>query len=161
MASKVFRDKRTKEVLTYFEDIKLLFTNIEKRKPKLPLSVVEALWVAENAEPRVLELLPSAIVNYPNDWKKLDKLPKEIQEIIKNIENGTTPEIDYYKGIAVREMLRWADLGNIDGRRKAPDKKKKLCSFRFNQRIVNLLKEKSEQANLSQSDYIGMLVEKS
>ena len=66
-------------------------------------------WVVNNVEPRVLEVLPAALIHYPSAFTNAGKLPEKLKEVIEKI-LANSEEGPSYGDILYRNMKRWADF---------------------------------------------------
>lgn len=77
----------------------------------------DALWAGRNVEPRIIEVLPAAIIHHRANFLGLDDVPKEFQVIVKAIRNNLKNGPDF-EGIAYAKMKHWANLQLKDKRTK-------------------------------------------
>ena len=148
----------TERVIGFFVAKGLLISEYYAPKGSERLNSKDVLWVAKHAEPRVLEVLPAAILHFPSSFPDKEKFPRIIHKIVEAIKAGETdgPEI---KGFSYKDMKRWADMELSDQRTVPLSKKKVLKAFRLRPSIIELLQEKAEAKGLNATSYLEELIE--
>ncbi|MFH1018185.1 MAG: hypothetical protein V1798_08405 [Pseudomonadota bacterium] len=76
--------------------------------PNAKFNVRDVLWVAEHVEPRVLEVFPAAYLHFPRAFLRHKDLPPDLVRIIQTVKRQQ-PNVADYRGIRVRDMIRWAN----------------------------------------------------
>ena len=150
-------DKRYHKVLGFFVAKKLLVATNINPQPSIKLDIRDVLWVAENIEPRVLEVLPAAILHFPKTFLHLDQLPKELSDTIESIKKGKKDGQDF-QGIAYSKMLHWAKKQLEDGRVKPIGKKKITKTYRFSPKVAESLKALSKKQGKSETSILEDLI---
>ena len=94
------RDSRFLKTMGFLVAKNLLKTNREDIQPRarVKLAIKDVLWAGNNVEPRILEVLPAALIHFPKTFKGLDQLPKELSSIVEQIRRQQTDGPDY-KGL--------------------------------------------------------------
>ncbi|MEZ4846859.1 MAG: hypothetical protein R2877_08005 [Bdellovibrionota bacterium] len=124
----------------------LLWVRGVKPQHLVKIPAKDALWVAKNIEPRVLEVLPAALLHFPKAFLFKDQLPKEFLEIISDIQKGK-PEGNDYNGIAYKDMLRWANIQLKDQRTKKQEDKKTNMTLRLTEKHKTKFKNIAKRKN--------------
>ncbi len=146
---------RFKKIISFLDHKGLLISNTDFPY-KDQLDITDALWAA-TYEPRILEVLPAAIIHFPTSIEKLEKLPRDLHEIIDAIKIGLEFDVSY-KGITYRSMKRWADLQLKDKRTKPLAAKKKQMNFRLQPEVVEKLRSISKVKNITITEVVEELV---
>lgn len=155
----LFEDRRTKKVVRFFVGKGFLLGDVEKSKKQIKLYIPDVLWVARNVEPRVLEVLPAALIHYPNSFFGKNWLPEELEKIVKKIKRGEMDHKDY-RGISYLDMKRWAERPLPDHRTKPLSQIRINRTLRFDSPIYNVIKHRAKSQHLSIRAYLEALVRK-
>lgn len=152
-----FADARYHNVIGFLAAKGLLYApGVEPRKSaKLPLS--DVLWVAENAEPRVLEVLPAALLHFPRCFNEREKLPPDIQAVIAALTSGATDHPPC-RGIPFHKIKFWANKQLPDRRVKPLSQRKIMRSFRLSPDVIAQIKTSAAAREISEADYLELLV---
>jgi hypothetical protein len=102
-------DPRAKNTLGFLINKGLLWTNQPIEAYVGKINILDAIWTAENIEPRVYEVLPAALIHFPKTFIGLKNLPEELFLITKAIKAGKTPEKEEWNGIKTKNMAKWAN----------------------------------------------------
>lgn len=112
------RDLRFKKAMGIFKAKGLLQTNLDiPARTGAKIEVQDALWAGRNVEPRILEVLPAAIIHHRANFMGCEDLPKELQEVLKAIRNDANDGPDF-EGIPYTKMKHWANMRLKDKRTK-------------------------------------------
>ncbi len=122
---------------------------------KLRLS--DVLSVGLNSEPRVIEVLPAAILHFPKSFLGLDEMPDKLRTTLECIRAGMTagPSL---AGIPYKEMLRWANEPLPDKRTKPESERKVTKAFRLKRSTLKQLKLLAAKENVSETDILERLI---
>jgi len=101
-------DRVSKRVLGFLAAKGLLIVPGIVPLPRIKLTVKDAVHVAQHVEPRILEVLPAAVIHFPDSFQGMEALPAELDEIIRAIREGREHHRDF-RGIEYRRMKKWAD----------------------------------------------------
>ena len=95
-------------VLGFFCAKRLLLSNVPPHWDGQPLTVSDVIKVGREIEPRVLAVLPAAIILYPESFR--GEMPADLAAVLDHIKRGVLhgPE---FGGVKYEEMKRWADAG--------------------------------------------------
>ena len=111
----------------------LLFSNETIKPYSGKIQLADALWAGE-IEPRIYELLPALILKRPSLFKSLEKVPEDLDQVIKSIRKNQA-NVDF-RGIPAKAYLAWIPKVVQSG--KLPSL---LKSFRFRHDDVALLED--------------------
>lgn len=154
----LFEDSRTKKVMGFLISKKLLMgTNIPSQ-PNVKIPIIDAIWVANHVEPRVMEVLPAALIHFPKTFIGWHNLPNRLIQIIKDLKKNKDSDI-IFNGIKYRDMKRWANKVLPDKRTKPLSELKINKTYRFKRYIYEKMKEQAERENISITRYIEILIE--
>ncbi len=101
-AKEIRRTERFGKVLDILAHARLLKTNYHKPKKPTPINVVDFIWAGE-FEPRIWEVLPAAIIHFPELFLGKNK---EFDQIILAIKNKKDDGPDY-QFIKFDDMKKW------------------------------------------------------
>lgn len=151
-------DPRAKNILGFLINKGLLWTN-QPIKPYFgKITIQDALWTAENVEPRVYEVLPAAIIHFPKTFIGLKNLPQDLNAIIKKIKNRKTPDQEEWKGMKIKNMIRWANIRLKDKRTIRLSEMKKNRTFSFSSEANKRLKENAKNKKMSETEFLENLI---
>ena len=150
-------DRRTQKVLGFLIAKGFLFGTKIKRRPNVKIFFEEALWVGHHVEPRVIEVLPAAILHFPKTFIGYNDMPAELNTIISLIKKHKEEGPDY-KGIRFYDMKRWADRLLPDKRTKPSSEIRINKTYRFTLKTLEKMKIRSKTQGLSITQYLERLV---
>jgi hypothetical protein len=131
-------------VLGRFKAARLLITNDDIPEHRDAITVADTLWAGE-IEPRLIELLPAAILKKPSLFVDVKSLPQDVSDVVRAIRRNETPPP--LRGIPGEDLLRW--VPRIGHRGKEPSR---LKSFRLTREDQRLLSELSEALDLTETE---------
>ena len=122
------KDVRFKKAIAFLKGKGFLDTNLPiKAGAGTKVDLRDIICAGTMVEPRILEVLPAAILHYRNNFLGFDKLPEELKQVLKAIQNdeanGPT-----FEGIPYERLKYWANIQLRDGRTK-PVNEKKVAKF--------------------------------
>ena len=141
------KDLRYRIAMAFLVKKGFLKTNINFEKHYLArVRIKDMIWAGQNVEPRILEVLPAAILRLPKafvteDMKKLFNLDQVVSDLRHQKENG--PD---FLNMPYKKMKMWMNISLNDRRTKIKDNKKVMKTFRLSpQAILNIdrLKKKN------------------
>jgi hypothetical protein len=121
------------------------------RSAKLRIS--DAIAVGLNREPRVLEVLPAAILHFPKSFLDHDTMPEKLRETLECIKKGkeTGPSLG---GIPYAAMMRWANE-TLPDKRTRPERERKITkAFRLSRIALENLAQAASRAAISETAFI-------
>jgi hypothetical protein len=135
------KDVRFKKTMAFLKAKGLLDTTLPIRPlPGARIDITDALWAAKYVEPRILEVLPAAILHFHKNFVGFDRAPENLKNVLKKIERNEEngPDID---GIEYKKMKFWANAKLRDGRTKPIQEKKRTKIFRLKPEALAKLEE--------------------
>ncbi len=125
------KDPRFTKTIAVLKAKGLLETNLPiVPLPRLRLDINDVIWAGKNVEPRIIEVLPAAILHFPKNFVGLNDAPEEIREIIKRIKDGEEDGLDF-AGIEYKKMKYWASMILKDKRTRPTNQKRRSKMFRL------------------------------
>lgn len=121
--------------------------------PQAKVSVGEALWAAAELEPRVLEVLPAALIAFPKSFTGIEALPAELQRIIALLKAGSD-EGPAFGGFSYSQFRRWTEHRPLDRRSKPLSQKRVTLSFRISRKAVQQLNAIAQREGVPRSHLI-------
>ncbi|MCB9026435.1 MAG: hypothetical protein H6625_08980 [Bdellovibrionaceae bacterium] len=100
----------------------------------------DAIWAGRNVEPRILEVLPAALLHYRANFIGLENIPPKLEEVLKAIRNNAELGPNF-EGIEYAKMKSWANAPLRDKRTKPVNEKKQKKTFGFQLKTINKLQE--------------------
>jgi len=121
------------------------------------LKIKDVLWVAENAEPRVFEILPSALLHYPASFMGWEDLPPDLLDVLSALKwkRANSPD---FRGIPFHKISFWADYPLPDRRLKPISQRKIMRSFRLAPDVIQRISHEAAKQGLSEAEYLERLV---
>ena len=146
------RDPRYTETMGFLVAKGFLKTNQDL--PLLPnqrILIVDAVWAGMNVEPRILEVLPAAILRLPRhfdlDPVRHEQLFATVERLKKQKQKGPL-----LWGIPFEKLKTWAYLPLKDRRMKDFGKKKVTKTFRLKPEVVRRLKQLAKRQNCTETE---------
>lgn len=125
------RDLRFKKAMGIFKAKGLLQTNLDiPARTGAKIDLKDALWAGRNVEPRILEVLPAAIIHHRASFLGLENIPKELDGVLKAIRNDANEGPDF-EGITFAKMKNWANARLKDKRTKPAKELRQPKTLRF------------------------------
>ena len=142
---KLRKDPRYQEVIGRLVYEKLLDApKVPARNYKLHLK--DMLWVGENIEPRVLELLPAILLKAPRIVYS-EPLPEDLRRVKNDLVRGNIK--GEFRGIVVKSCDQW--ITQIGRKDKRPSVRKIFfLSFKDTERLAQL----SQQESVSEAEIV-------
>lgn len=146
-------DKRYKDVIGRFIQEGLIeinsVNNIKKNSYKLFLE--DVLWVGENLEPRVLELLPAVLIKKPSLIHKTD-LPEDLNEALISLKKNNIKGA--FRGILLKSCHQWIERVGRKGLLPTVTK-----TFRFKPEDIKRLNILKKEKQVSETEILRMALE--
>ena len=121
--------------------------------PNKRLSIDDAVWAGKNIEPRILEVLPSAVLRLEKHFDlnplKHSELFQVVTQLRKGFEDG-----DSFCGIPYKKLKIWANLKLKDGRVKTTSEKKVTKTFRLTPNAVLALKHLAKSLDCTETEVL-------
>jgi hypothetical protein len=155
------KDPRFLRTLGFLAAKNYLHTNIAQiaMRPTAKINVVDAVWAGENVEPRILEVLPAALLKFPGNFLLRNQLPQRLSEIVECIRRGDEDGPDY-KGIEYRKMKDWAELRLPDRRTKPMRELKVAKEFRLSPAAIARLEKAAAALNITSTEVLELAISK-
>lgn len=150
-------DYQAQNVFGFLAAKGLLFVDGIDKKPSVKLDIAEVLRVGTEIEPRVLEVLPAALLHFPRTFLNWGALPTKVYDILEAIKRNLREGPDL-GGIPFKDLKRWANLELKDKRVVPANKRRVMKSLRFSPEALKALKKKAEAAKMSETDFIESLI---
>lgn len=152
------KDIRYLRAMAWFVKKGFLKTNQDFTKWNLgKLCVQDAIWAGKHLEPRILEVLPAAMVRLPKEFVRNQKEPKALNEAIQALATNQK-EGPLFMGIDYDKYKVWVDLKLNDGRTKPMFEQKQMRSFRLSPTAIRKLNQLRKESGLSGSEIIELLL---
>ncbi len=154
------KDLRYLQTMTFLTRKGLLKTNqiFNVHLPRLDAN--DAVWAGVHVEPRILEVLPAAILHFPKAFTGLKKLPKTLIEIIYLIQDDAK-EGPGFHGIEFNKMKFWANIQLKDKRTKPNKEKRQTKTFRLRPELLKKLEQLVDSGRFpSQTHALEVALEK-
>ncbi len=117
----------------------LLRTNLPIAATKSArLDINHAIWAGRTVEPRILEVLPAAILHFPKTFLNLANMPPDLEKVVKMIRANKEDGEDF-EGIPFAKMRHWANTQLRDRRTKPVETLKQTRTFRLRQDAIDKL----------------------
>lgn len=152
------RDQRYLETMGFLVAKGFLKTNDHvPLRPNKRLRIVDAIWAGENVEPRILEVLPAAVLrlgkHFDLDPIKHDKLARVVGQLQKRQSDG-----DDFCGMPFEKLKVWAEFPLRDKRVKTAGEKKIMKSFRLDRTAVEKLAEIAQSEGSTETEVLEKLL---
>ena len=118
----------------------LLDTNLNiPALPNVRLDLHDVIWAGRVVEPRILEVLPAALIRFPKNFFNFEALPNEIKEIVRCIQEDRPG--NNFEGLEFKKMKFWANAPLKDKRIKTLEDKKVSKIFRLKKDSIRKLQQ--------------------
>ena len=152
-----YQDTRTQRVLGFLMAKGLLVGEDIPLRGDVKLDIEDVLWVGAKVEPRVLEVLPAALIHFPRTFMRKAHIPNDLAEVIEAIRARKTQGPDF-RGMRFRTMSKWANRGTTDKRTKPLAEIKVNKTLRLLPAALEALEFGARKAGLSETHYIEQLL---
>lgn len=82
----------------------------------IKLDIEDVVFIADNLEPRVWEVLPAALISFPASFLRKENLPEDFLELLESLKKDEESE-QLFRGIAFKAFKRWMKLTPTDKRK--------------------------------------------
>lgn len=152
------RDRRFLEAMGFLVAKGFLKTNLDM--PLLPnkrLRVEDVIWAGLNVEPRILEVLPAAVLRLAKHFDLDPAVHRELAETVDQLrrrkENGKA-----FYGMPYEKVRVWVDFPLRDKRVKPLTKRKVVKTFRLDPTAVENLRRVAEQKGCTETEILETLL---
>jgi len=152
------RDRRFLETMGFLVAKGFLKTNLEV--PLLPnkrLRVDDAIWAGLNVEPRILEVLPAAVLRLKSHFDADPVAHKDLVQVVDQLRRREEIGEAFY-GMPYAKIKIWADLPLCDTRVKPISKKKVAKTFRLDPFALECLKKAAQKKGCTETDILEKLL---
>ena len=150
------KDQRYLKVMGFLVAKGFLYTNQNiTMLPNARIDIDDAIWAGQKVEPRILEVLPAAVIRLKNHFNYNPDAHEELYKII-NALNKNLP--GNFFGIDIDKIKPWLNIKLKDGRTKKMTDKKVTKTFRLHPNTVLKLAEMKKNLGQSEAAIIENLV---
>lgn len=154
---KLLLDPRYKRVLGFFVAKKLLVAEKIKPLPNIKLNIRDVIWVAENLEPRIWEVLPAAIIHFPKTFFNQQYLPENFSSLIESIKRQKDIK-EIFKGVSFNRMRYWAEIPLLDQRVKPIGIRKATKTFRLSPLSIQIINQGSKELKITKTEFLEKII---
>ncbi len=153
------RDPRYLRTIGFLVAKGFLFTNHQiPRTPNIRIDIEDAIWAGENVEPRILEVLPAAVMRMKKHFNYNPAIHTELRKVIELLEENMAGE---FFGITTEKLKLWLNNRLKDGRVKKFEEKKVMKTFRFSPSTIEKINMLKKKTKLSETKILEKLIAKS
>ncbi len=159
IAQQAKRDRRNRRDPRYLQAMGFLvakgFLKTNQPIPRLPnkrICLVDAIWAGKNVEPRILEVLPAAVLRLPNHFDLDPAAHPELFAAIEKLKKQEQGESLW--GVPYEKYKFWTHLSLPDKRIKAITEKKITKTFRLSPAFISMLRDRSKQLKCSETEVL-------
>lgn len=152
------RDPRFIDTMGFLVAKGLLRTNMPLvLSPNKRLRVDDAIWAGQHVEPRILEVLPAAVLrlerHFDLDADKHKDLARTVARLRAREEDG-----EAFLGIPYPKLKVWAEMPLPDRRVKPAGEKKVVKTFRLHPRTVEHLQKMAQERQSTETAVLEALI---
>lgn len=125
--------------------------------PNKRLRLEDAIWAGKHVEPRILEVLPAAVLRLGLHFDFQPEQQKELAEVLDHLRQQAQTGPDFL-GVPYQKLKVWADLPLLDKRVKTVVEKKVLKTYRLKPEVLMTLKELAEVTGETETELIEKAV---
>lgn len=120
------------------------------------VDINDAISIGRLAEPRVLEVLPAAVVSFPKSFLHLENSPQIFREIVDALKSGRPGPA--FEGISFEKFFEAANRPTKNRKRKIISERRISKTFRFAPETIKALTEQSRKNGSDNTSYLEMLI---
>lgn len=124
--------------------------------PTIKIDVNQALEIGHEVEPRVIEVLPAAVISFRHSFMHLERAPAAFQKVVEALRLGK--EGPSFAGIPFRKFVDAANRPLPDKRRKRLCDLRKSKTFRFSPQTIKQLEELAKRDGVGQTEVLERLI---
>jgi hypothetical protein len=152
------RDRRFLDTMGLLVAKGLLRTNVPLAlRPNKRVRVEDALWAGRHVEPRILEVLPAAILrlgrHFDLDPDKHADLARVVARLRAREDHG-----EEFRGIPYAKLKIWAEMPLPDRRVKPAGERKLARTFRLHPRVSERLQELARERRTTATAILESLI---
>lgn len=123
--------------------------------PNIRINIEDAIWAGRNVEPRILEVLPAAVIRLEKHFDYNPEVHLELKRAIEQLKgNG---EGDFF-GVPTEKMRPWLYIRLKDKRTKSFDERKVTKTFRLSPNAIERLRHLKREMNISEAELLEKLL---
>lgn len=123
------------------------------RRPNKKLFLDDALWAGRNVEPRILEVLPAAVLRLGAHFDFDPARRPELAAVMDALKRGEENGPDFF-GVPYAKAREWVNLPLRDGRTKPMKNRKVMKTFRLAPEAAAALKKLAARENCSEAEIL-------
>ncbi len=127
--------------------------------PNKRLTILDAIWAGMNVEPRILEVLPAAVLRLPRHFDLDATRHEELYATVERLKNAEEKGEPLW-GVPYEKIKVWVKLPLPDGRVKEFGKKKITKTFRLKPEVARKLKEFAKRLGCTETEAVERAVVK-
>ncbi len=152
------RDPRFLKVMGFLVAKGFLYTNQSIHKlPNQRINIDDAIWAGINVEPRILEVLPAAVLRLGKHFDFDQKTRKELARVIECL-HQRKEEGPAFMGMPYRKVKQWADFPLRDRRVKSVINKKIVKTFRLDPKAFEKLVKVARERGSNMTEVLESLI---
>lgn len=150
-------DRTTKTVLGFLVAKGFIVAPTITPKPTAKIDIKAAIKVGTQVEPRVLEVLPAAMLRFPKSFLHWENIPEKLRVVLeclkKNLDEG--PDLG---GLPYKDLKQWADF-ELPDKRTVPNNEKKVKKYwKLRPAIIAEIKRRADIQGISEGQVIEALL---
>lgn len=154
------RDPRFLETMGFLVAKGFLRTNQDLALlPNRRIQLKDAIWAGMHVEPRILEVLPAAVVRLPRHFDLDANEHPELYSVVEKLKKGEETGQPLW-GIPFEKLRAWVHLPLPDGRVKDIAEKKVTKTFRLKPAVVKRLRELAHELGCTQTEVLERSIAK-
>ncbi len=152
------QDPRFKTTMGFLVAKGFLQTNYQVPSlPNIRLKVDDAIWAGVNVEPRILEVLPAAILRLEKHFDLDPVRHRDLATTVHDLREQKDVGQDFL-GAPFEKLKRWANLKLKDKRTKKPTDKKVVKTFRLNPAVVDKIRQLATKEKITETAVIERVI---
>ena len=120
------------------------------------VDIATVINIGLRIEPRVIEVLPAAVLSFPKSFLHLEKMPQELKTVISALKKGETGP--GFENISFDKFLEAVRRPIKNKKRKLLEEKRIAKTFRFSPLAIQELKAKAVKSNKTYTAYLENLI---
>lgn len=121
------------------------------------IAIDDAIWAGLNVEPRILEVLPAAVLRLEKHFDLNADLHPALYDIVTALRKKVDKDLAFH-GIPFAKIKIWADFPLRDGRVKPVSEKKITKTFRIKPSTQEILKKMARQNSCTETEIFEKLI---
>jgi hypothetical protein len=133
------------------------FLHANREFPKMPnmrINVEDAIWAGKNVEPRILEVLPAAVMRLGRHFNYDPEVHVDLRKIIEQLKQSVEGD---FLGVPAEKIRPWLNIRLKDRRVKNLDQKKVIKTFRLSPDTISTIKSLKSAMKISEAELLERL----